>query len=185
MPEVPEDIFLQSLNMAVGANAEFVCPHDYEGFLYIRPLQLASSLRIGLELPDEYTFCVYVQPYNGLHSGWLKALILDIDRVPTRGCGKAKTGGNYTCVPKWALTARQEGYDLLLHLDSKTQTEIEEFSTSGFIAIQDDGSSTTLVSSNSDTVLDSITVDSVAALAKSFGWKVQRRPVRFIYFCYQ
>ncbi|WYZ36332.1 hypothetical protein EsH8_XII_000082 [Colletotrichum jinshuiense] len=140
-------------------------------------------MQIGLDPPDEYTFCVYVQPHFRLHSvPNLKALVADdFDRVATRGSGKAKTGGNYACIPKWSRIAKEEGCHLLLHLDSSTQTQIEEFSTSGFVGIRSDGNRpVTVLVSESDTVLDSITVDSIAVLAKSFGWRVERRLIGLV-----
>ncbi|WQF89209.1 Putative aminotransferase class IV, branched-chain amino acid aminotransferase II [Colletotrichum destructivum] len=183
MPEVPKSLFLQCVDLAVRRNAEYVPPHDVVGgSLYIRPLEFASSVQIGLDPPDEYMFCVYVQPHFGLHAvSSLKALVADeYDRVATRGAGKAKMGGNYACIPKWSRLAKEEGFNLLLHLDSSTQTKIEEFSTSGFVGIRDDGGgSVTALVSDSETVLDSITVDSMAVLATSFGWRVERRSINF------
>ncbi|KAL0941579.1 uncharacterized protein CTRU02_204342 [Colletotrichum truncatum] len=185
MPKVPKSLFLQCVDLAVRQNAEYVPPHDVVGAsLYIRPVEFACSLQIGLDPPDEYMFCVYVQPHFGIHkASSLKALVADeFDRAATRGVGKAKAGGNYACIPKWTRLAKNEGYDLFLHLDSSTQTQIEEFSTSGFVGIRDQSSeeSVTVLISDSDTVLDSITVDSIAVLAESFGWKVERRPINFL-----
>ncbi|GJC89912.1 aminotransferase apf4 [Colletotrichum liriopes] len=181
MPQVPKILFLQCVDLAVRRNAEHVPPYDLVGSsLYIRPLEFASCMQIGLDPPDEYTFCVYVQPHLRLHNvPNLKALVADdFDRVATRGSGKAKTGGNYACIPKWSRIAKEEGCHLLLHLDSSTQTQIEEFSTSGFVGIRSGGNRpVTVLVSESDTVLDSITVDSIAVLAKSFGWRVERRLV--------
>lgn len=70
---------------------------------------------------------------------------------------------------------------MLLHVDSKTQTYIDEFSTSGFIGIQgqiegvNDGPK--VVIADSPAAIDSITSDSVAELARSLGWNVEKRLV--------
>ena len=36
---------------------------------------------------------------------------------------------------RWSDKARDEGYGITLHLDSQTRSEIDEFSTSGFIGV--------------------------------------------------
>ena len=64
---------------------------------------------------------VYVLPvgvYHGVHP--VDALILeDFDRAAPFGTGSAKVGGNYAPVLKHAESARENGYGITLHLDSK------------------------------------------------------------------
>ena len=117
--------------------------------------------------------------YHGVHP--VKALILeDFDRAAPDGTGSAKVGGNYAPVLRWSDKARNEGYGITLHLDSKTRSEIDEFSTSGFIGVKNDGEDITLVVPDSKNVISSVTSDSVLDIAKSFGWKTERRSVSFI-----
>lgn len=182
MPEIPEQLFMQCVETAVFMNSQYSCPHDVDGSLYIRPALFGSSCQIGLDPPDEFTFVVYVQHHIAFHGrGALKATIAeDFDRAATRGTGSAKVGGNYAPVIKWTRAAQKEGFHLLLHVDSKTQTEIEEFSTSGFIGIRSDGHATTMVLSSSNVIINSITVDSASKVADSLGWIVEKRAVRKI-----
>lgn len=179
MPEVPEDIFLEAIHLAVRKNAEYVCPHNVKGSLYIRPFQFGSSAQIGLDPPEEFLFCVFVQPHIAFHGhGAIKALVLDdFDRAATRGSGAVKVGGNYAPVMRWTFEARKEGYNVLLHLDSQTQTEIDEFSTSGFIGIRRIGGETSLIIADSKAAIESITADSAARVAESLGWRVEKRTV--------
>ncbi|KAL0935887.1 branched-chain-amino-acid aminotransferase [Colletotrichum truncatum] len=181
MPEVPEALFLESVHLAVRKNAEYVCPHEVKGSLYIRPFQFGSSVQIGLEPPDEFLFCVYVQPHIAFHGhGAIKALVLDeFDRAATRGSGAVKVGGNYGPVMRWTSEAKKEGFNVLLHLDSQTQTCIDEFSTSGLIGVRAVDGQTSLVVAQSQAAIDSITADSAARLAASYGWTVEKRTVRF------
>lgn len=44
-------------------------------------------------------------------------------------------GGNYAPTFGPMKKAKLSGYDLTLHLDSKTHTYIDEFSTSNFVAL--------------------------------------------------
>lgn len=180
MPEVPVDLFKQSVHLAVSLNAEFVPPHRTGASMYIRPLLFGSCAQLGLDPPEEYMFVVYVMPtgvYHGVHP--VAALILeDFDRAAPEGTGSAKIGGNYAPVLRHSGKAKKEGFGITLHLDSRTRSEIDEFSTSGFIGIHgspDEGC--TIVVPDSKNVIKSVTSDSICQIAKSWGWKVEQRPV--------
>jgi branched-chain amino acid aminotransferase len=163
----------------VSTNAEFVPPHDSHAALYIRPLVFGSSAQLNLTLPEEFTFCVYVQPVTALHGQTaVDALILEeFDRAAPKGTGSAKVGGNYSPILRWALKAKAEGFGITLHLDSKTRSEIEEFSVATFIGVKRSGNEITLVTPDSPSVIKGVTSDSCLALAKEFGWNFEVRQV--------
>ncbi|KAI6715454.1 hypothetical protein JHW43_002023 [Diplocarpon mali] len=181
IPPVPEAIFSECVHAAVSLNAAYVPPHESGAAMYIRPLIFGSSAQLGLNPPEEYTFCVYVLPvgtYHGVHP--VKALVLeDFDRAAPDGTGNAKVGGNYAPVLKWSDKARNEGYGITLHLDSKTRSEIDEFSTSGFIGVKGTGDDITLVTPDSKCVISSVTSDSCLEIARSFGWKTETRSIKY------
>ncbi|KAH0122519.1 branched-chain amino acid aminotransferase, partial [Aureobasidium melanogenum] len=149
--------------------------------MYIRPLLFGSSAQLGLSPPEEYTFVVWVLPvgvYHGVHS--VPALILeDFDRAAPHGTGSAKVGGNYAPVLRFSERARNDGYGITLHLDSRTRSEIDEFSTSAFLGVKKDGEKTTLVVPDSKNVIESVTADSVCHIARSFGWTVEKRAINY------
>ncbi|KAI1090677.1 branched-chain amino acid aminotransferase II [Rostrohypoxylon terebratum] len=180
-PPVPTDLFIEAVKAAVALNAEYVPPHETGAAMYIRPQVYGSSAQLGLSAPEEYTFCVYVLPtgvYHGSHP--VDALILEeFDRAAPNGTGNAKLGGNYAPVLRWSDKARTEGYGITLHLDSSTHSEIDEFSTSGFIGAIVDGENVTLVAPDSKSVIQSVTANSVLDIARSFGWKVEKRPIKY------
>ncbi|KAL8681865.1 MAG: hypothetical protein Q9186_002022 [Xanthomendoza sp. 1 TL-2023] len=181
IPPVPETLFLKCCHMAVSLNAEYVPPHHTGAAMYVRPLLFGSSAQLGLNPPDEYTFCVFVLPvgvYHGVHP--VDALILEeFDRAAPEGTGSAKVGGNYAPVLRWSEKARSEGFGITLHLDSSTRTVIDEFSTSGFIGVKQEGNKFTVVVPDSKNVIKSVTSDSVCEIAQSFGWKVEKRPIEY------
>lgn len=180
-PPVPEKLFVECCNLAVALNAEFVPPHATGAAMYIRPLMFGSSAQLGLSPPEEYTFSVFVLPTGVFHGvNPVSALILeDFDRAAPEGTGSAKLGGNYAPVIKWSERARKEGFGITLHLDSKTRTEIDEFSTSGFVGIKKSGEHYTLAVPDSKCVIKSVTSDSVFEIARSLGWTVERRPIKY------
>lgn len=180
-PPVPDELFLAAVKAAVALNAEFVPPHETGAALYIRPQIYGSSAQLGLTAPEEYTFCVFVVPtgvYHGSHP--VKALILDeFDRAAPNGTGSAKVGGNYAPVLRWSDRARNEGYGITLHLDSKNHEEVDEFSTSGFIGALVDGDKVTLVVPDTKNAIKSVTSESIQEIGRSWGWKVEQRPIKY------
>ncbi|MCJ1392590.1 hypothetical protein MMC18_005460, partial [Xylographa bjoerkii] len=182
IPEIPEEHFLLCVRLVVSLNAAFIPPNSSGGALYIRPVVFGSSGHLGLNPPTEYIFCVYIHPFSSYHGAApIDALILEeFDRAAPHGTGNAKLGGNYAPVMRWAAKARSEGFPITLHLDSQTRSQIDEFSTSGFLGIRTaaDGA-ITLVLPDSDNVIKSITSDSCVAIAKSLGWTVEMRPIPY------
>ncbi|KAL2815653.1 aminotransferase [Aspergillus cavernicola] len=184
IPAVPEPLFLKAVELAVAANAEFVPPHETGAAMYIRPLIFGSSAQLGLSPPEEYTFVVFVMPtgvYHGVNA--VDALILeDFDRSAPEGTGSAKVGGNYAPVLRHSAKAHAEGFGITLHLDSRTRSEIDEFSTSAMIAVKKDKESgkITLVQPDSPNVIDSVTAASVCEIGKRwFGYGVEKRRIPY------
>ena len=191
VPPVPVDHFVECCKLAVGINAEYVPSHESGAAMYVRPLVFASCAQLGLNPADEYTFTVFVMPtgvYHGVHA--VDALILeDFDRAAPDGTGSAKLGGNYAPVLRFSERARNEGFGITLHLDSKTRSEVDEFSTSGFIGVkygdkekgpEEGAKDITLVVPDSKNVIKSVTSDSVQEIARShFGWKVEKRRIPY------
>lgn len=185
IPGVPTDHFLACCKFAVGMNAAYVPPHETGAAMYVRPLVFGSSAQLGLNPPEEYTFVVYCIP-TGVYHGTnpVDALILEhFDRAAPEGVGSAKVGGNYAPVLRWSEKAHKEGYGITLHLDSKTRSVIDEFSTSAFIGVKKEGEGKVrLVASNSKNVIRSVTADSILKIGESFGWEVENREVGHLIF---
>ena len=181
IPPVPPEHFLKCVRLAVALNAEYVPPHEIGSAMYVRPNLFGSSAQLGLDPPEEYTFCVYVMPtgvYHGIHP--IDGLILEeFDRAAPKGTGAAKIGGNYAPVLPWSRKAKSEGYGITLHMDSRTGTEVDEFSTSGFIGVKKDGDGFVLAIPDSKNVIKSVTATSACQIAESFGWKVEKRQILY------
>jgi branched-chain amino acid aminotransferase len=179
IPPIPTEHFLECVKLAVGMNAAYVPPHETGAAMYVRPLAFGSSAQLGLNPPEEYTFCVFVVPtgvYHGTHP--VDALVLeDFDRAAPEGTGSAKVGGNYAPVLRWSEKAHHDGYGITLHLDSKTRSVIDEFSTSAFLGVKRQGDKTKLIQSGSKNVIKSVTADSICKIAESLGWEVETREI--------
>lgn len=178
MPEIPESLFLEAINRAIEENVEYMPPYGTGGALYIRPLIIGSGGTIKLQPADEYTFLVIVMPVNDYYkSSWnyQPAIIVDgYDRAAPRGVGNVKVGGNYAADLLPNIDARKAGFPVALYLDAKTNSYVEEFSTSNFIATTKDRK---YVTPKSDAILESITNLSLMDLALDESYDVQRRPI--------
>ncbi|KAJ0148350.1 Uncharacterized protein HZ326_9074 [Fusarium oxysporum f. sp. albedinis] len=182
IPDIPEALFLACVELAVTSNSQYIPPHTSRAMLYIRPFVFGSSEMIGLVPPAEFKFCVFVKPVSAYHGQLAQdALILtNFDRAAPHGLGNAKVGGNYAPVIKWSEKAKADGFGMTLHLDSKTRTEIDEFSTSGFLGIKVSNDGTVnVVAPSSPCIIESITSDCCLQLAQQFGWTVEMRPIKY------
>jgi len=178
MPKVPEDMFLDAVQRVVKDNAEYV-PNPEDGALYIRPFIFGSGETIGISPSSEYEFVVLVIPvgdYYKANTNGVKAVIWeDFDRAAPFGTGHVKAAGNYAADLYPSQKAKASGFDVVLYLDAKTRTYIEEFGTSNFVAIHKEG---VYVTPESPTILASITNQTLIDIARSLGVDVQRRKVK-------
>jgi branched-chain amino acid aminotransferase len=181
MAQMPVDMFVEAVKQVVKANEDFVPPYGTAGSMYIRPLLIGTGPQIGVAPADEYTFLVMVMPVGAAYyKGGLKpvrALIVDDwDRAAPQGMGDVKVGGNYAASLFAHESAKHAGYPVELYLDAKTHTFIEEFATSNFIGIKKDG---TYVTPDSQSILPSVTNNTLKQIAADLGMKVEVRPVPF------
>eukprot|EP00538_Stauroneis_constricta_P009116 CAMPEP_0119552838 /NCGR_PEP_ID=MMETSP1352-20130426/5739_1 /TAXON_ID=265584 /ORGANISM="Stauroneis constricta, Strain CCMP1120" /LENGTH=405 /DNA_ID=CAMNT_0007599139 /DNA_START=139 /DNA_END=1353 /DNA_ORIENTATION=+ len=180
MPELPTDKFVAAVRKVVSDNIEYVPPYGSGGALYIRPLLFGSGPRIGLQPADEYTFIILVIPVGDYYKGGLAspvdALIIDdFDRAAPQGVGAVKVAGNYAADLLPNTLSKKKGYPIGLYLDAKTQTTVEEFSTSNFVGINNDKK--LYVTPRSPSVLPSITNKSLMKIAEDEGLTVEQRDI--------
>ena len=180
MAPVPVTMFVDAVKRVVKANEDYVPPYGTGGSMYIRPLLIGTGPQIGVAPANEYTFVVLVIPAGEYYKGGLKpvrSIILDeYDRAAPLGMGDVKVGGNYAASLYAHEEAKKSGYPVELYLDAKTHTYVEEFATSNFFGIKPDG---TYVTPDSNSVLPSVTNDTLKQIARDLGLKVEVRPIPF------
>ena len=91
-----------------------------------------------------------------------------------------QVAGNYAADLLPNQLNKKAGFPISLYLDAKTQTNVEEFSTSNFYGVKlgaGPKGEDLYVTPNSPAVLPSITNKSLMQLAESLGMKVERREV--------
>ncbi len=177
IPEISEKMFLEAVKRVVSANKKFVPPYGTGASLYIRPLVIGVGPKVGLGPAEEYIFLIFVTPVGPYYKGGLSPvnalIVTDFDRAAPHGVGDCKVGGNYAAGLAGAQYGKKKGYPVVLHLDPKENNYIDEFSTSNFIAIKDN----TYITPSSESILKSITNDSLSIIAEQKGMTVEKRNV--------
>jgi branched-chain amino acid aminotransferase len=174
LPELPVQIFLDSLTQLVTADAAWV-PDGGETSLYLRPYMFASESFLGVRAAKKVYYFVIASPAGAYFKGGVQPVSIwlstDYARAAHGGTGAAKTGGNYAASLLPQQEAYAEGCDQVLFLQDGN---LEELGGMNLVLVKKDG---TLVTPASDSILEGITRDSLLELAADRGHAVERRPV--------
>ncbi len=177
MPEVPTDLFLEMTDTVVRLNSDFVPPCESGASLYVRPLLIGTSARVGVHPAEEYLFLIFVTPvgpyFKGGFAGNPYVVTRAYDRSAPLGTGCYKVGGNYAASLLANKQAHEQGYACEFYLDAKEKKYIDECGAANFFGIKND----TYITPKSTSILPSITNDSLMQVARDLGMKVERRPI--------
>lgn len=177
MAKLPVERYIEAVKKAVQLNERFVPPYESGATLYIRPLLIGTSALVGVQPASEYKFVVFVTPVGPYFKEGFKptpyAILREYDRVAPQGTGRWKIGGNYAASLGAGERAKSLGYSAVLYLDSKEKKYLDECGPANFYGIKGDK----YITPKSDSILPSITNDSIMVLAKEIGLTVERRPI--------
>lgn len=177
MQPIPEELFCEMVKKVVALNTEFVPPYGSGASLYIRPLEIGMSARVGVKPSDEYLFLVLVTPVGPYFKEGFKptniCIMRDYDRVAPKGTGRWKVGGNYAASLSAGEKAHELGYSAVLYLDPKEKKYIDECGPANFFAIKDGK----YITPASESILPSVTNASLKQLAKDMGIEVESRHI--------
>ncbi len=174
MPRVPQSLFTEAMHQLVQLDSKWV-PEEADGSLYLRPFMIATEDRIGVKIADEYLFMIVASPAYQYYANPLKIKVeTHFSRAADGGTGMAKCGGNYGGAFFPTQMAKEEGYDQVLWTDSKTHEFIEESGTMNAMFYID---GTLITPALSGSILDGVTRNSLLALAREKGMKVEERPL--------
>lgn len=182
IPAVPEEMFLEALDMLVKANEEWVPPYGSGATLYVRPFIYGSGPIIGVAPAPEYEFRMMCMPVGPYFKGGIKPIVIkvsDYDRAAPNGTGNIKAGLNYAMSLFAGELAHEEGFSENMYLDARTRTYVEETGGANFIFITKDGKVVT-PRSKSDSILPSVTRRSLMVVAEEIlGMETEHREVPF------
>jgi len=179
LPELPEEIFIESLKQLIAVDGAWVPKPENEKTLYFRPFEIAAENFLGVRAAHRAEYRVIASPVGPYFTGGVKPvsiwIALDSARAGKHGTGEAKTGGNYAA----SLLAQNEGYEQgcsqVMFLDAETATYIEELGGMNLFFVHADGKVST--PSLDGTILRGITRDSIITLLKDRGHEVSERRI--------
>ena len=174
MPELPEDIFVQSIAAVVDIDRDWV-PAKANHALYIRPFMFATDPYLGVNPSHTYKYMVLIGPVGPYFSKTLRVKIeTHFTRAAEGGMGYAKAAGNYGGAMLPGKIAHEEGFDQLIWTDAKEHLYVEEMGAANAMFLLD---GKLITASTRDTILDGVTRDTVITLAKEWGIPVEERRV--------
>ncbi|MDO5036403.1 MAG: branched-chain amino acid aminotransferase [Porphyromonas sp.] len=177
MAEMPEELFLEAIELVVRKNMKYVPPYESGASLYIRPLIFGMGAQIGVKPAVEYMFVVFVSPVGPYFKDGFKptrmAIMRGYDRAAPLGTGTFKVGGNYAASLKSGEIAKSRGYSSVLYLDAKEKEYIDECGPANFFGIKGN----TYITPKSNSILASITNKSLMQIAQDLGMEVEQRPM--------
>lgn len=177
MAPMPEELFLQAIDLVVKKNIDYVPPYESGASLYIRPIIIGLGEQVGVKPAKEYLFLVFVSPVGPYFKEGFKptamAIMRGYDRAAPLGTGTFKVGGNYAASLRSGMIAHEKGYSAVIYLDAKEKKYIDECGPANFFGIK--GNS--YITPESTSILPSITNMSLTQIAKDLGMTVERRHV--------
>lgn len=177
MAPVPTELFREMCLQAVKLNERFIPPYGSGASLYIRPLEIGLTPRIGVKEAEDYLFIIMVTPVGPYFKGGFKntniCIMREYDRVAPQGTGRWKVGGNYAASLGASHRAHEMGYSAVLFLDPKEKKYLDECGPANFYAIKDGK----YITPKSDSILPSITNMSLMQLAREMGMEVEQRHI--------
>ncbi|MGG7463639.1 MULTISPECIES: branched-chain amino acid aminotransferase [unclassified Plantibacter] len=177
LPELPIEYFVESLKQLIAVDGAWV-PSAPETSLYLRPFMFAKEAFLGVRPAKKVAYYVIASPAGAYFSGGVSPVSIwlstDYSRAGKGGTGAAKTGGNYASSLLPQSEAAEHGCAQVLFLDSQEAKYIEELGGMNVVLVKKDG---TLVTPDSDSILEGITRDSILQLAEDRGHRVERRKV--------
>jgi branched-chain amino acid aminotransferase len=173
MQEVPEEVFMDAVNSVVKENCEWT-PQEGKGALYLRPMLFGDGPQLGVSPSNHYTFVVWASPVGPyFKDGQISPIDLLVSsthhRAAPLGSGAIKAIGNYAPVFSVQKTAKANGFQEVLFLDSKFDRFVEEAGASNFFCVD---KQEVIHTPALGAILPGITRNTVITLAKDNGIRV-------------
>ena len=172
MPELPEELFLTSIDMLVRADAQWLTDNPRHA-LYLRPLMFGSEANLMLRESSEYTFLLMAFLAGGFFGDTVAPVAVMVSHEYTRavpgGTGNVKCAANYGPSLVAQRRAREAGCQQVVWLDAIKHHWIEEMGGMNLFFVAGD---TILTPRLTGTLLPGVTRDSLLTLAARAGFTV-------------
>lgn len=177
MQPMPVELFCEMVKKVVKLNERFIPPYGTGASLYIRPLEIGITPRVGVKPATEYMVIMLVTPVGPYFKEGFKptkvCMSREYDRVAPKGTGSIKVGGNYAASLVAGEKAHELGYSVMLYIDPKEKKYLDECGAANFFGIKGNK----YITPFSESILPSITNKSLVQLAEDLGMEVERRHI--------
>lgn len=182
IPELPEELFVESLRHLIAVDKAWVPPAGGEDSLYLRPFVFATEPGLGVRPAKQYRYLVLASPAGAYFPRGIKPVSVWVSteyvRASPGGTGAAKFGGNYAASLVAQAEAAEKGCDQVVWLDAVERRYIEEMGGMNIFFVFGSGASARLVTPElSGSLLPGITRDSLLQLATDAGIAVEERKI--------
>lgn len=177
MAELPEELFLASIEALVAQDAAWVS-HDSEKSLYLRPFMLGTEIGLGVRPSATYDFYLFAAPAGAYFPRGVKPVSVwvsdDYVRAAPGGTGEAKCAGNYAASLIAQAEAAQHGCDQVVWLDAVERRWIEEMGGMNLMFVFGSGDDARILTPRlTGTLLPGITRDSLLTVAADLGIRAE------------
>ena len=182
IPELPEELFVESLRQLIAVDQAWVPTAGGEESLYLRPFVFATEPGLGVRPAKQYRYLVLASPAGAYFPRGVKPVSVWVStqyvRASPGGTGAAKFGGNYAASLVAQAEAAEKGCDQVVWLDAVERRYIEEMGGMNIFFVFGSGASARLVTPElSGSLLPGITRDSLLQLATDAAIAVEERKI--------
>jgi branched-chain amino acid aminotransferase len=175
MPELPADLFVESVRALVEVDAAWVDTSP-EASLYLRPMMVATEVGLGVRPSNSYAYLLIASPVGPYFPRGVKPvtvwLATEYTRAAPGGTGDAKCAGNYAASMIAQAQATEQGCDQVVWLDAVEHRYVEEMGGMNLCFVYGSGSDARLVTPKlTGTLLPGITRESLLTLAQDLGYR--------------
>ncbi|MBS4730234.1 branched-chain amino acid aminotransferase [Mycobacterium sp. SM1] len=182
IPELPEELFLESLRQLIAVDKAWVPPPGGEESLYLRPFIFATEPGLGVRPAKQFRYLLMASPAGAYFKEGIKPVSVWVSTQYVRACpggtGAAKFGGNYAASLVAQVQAVENGCEQVVWLDAVERRYIEEMGGMNIFFVFGSGPSARLVTPElTGSLLPGITRDSLLQLAIDAGIAVEERKI--------
>jgi branched-chain amino acid aminotransferase len=182
IPELPDELFIESLRQLIAVDKAWVPRAGGEESLYLRPFVFATEPGLGVRPAKQFRYLVIASPAGAYFKNGVKPVSVWVSteyvRASPGGTGAAKFGGNYAASLVAQAEAAKNGCEQVVWLDAVERRYIEEMGGMNLFFVFGSGGSTRLVTPElSGSLLPGITRASLLQLATDAGFTVEERKI--------
>ena len=181
MPELPEELFVESIRALVDVDRDWVPSQDEES-LYLRPFMLSTEVGLGVRPANAYAYLLIASPAGSYFPSGVRPVTVWLSTEYTRaahgGTGEAKFAGNYAASLVAQAQAAEQGCDQVVWLDAVEHRWVEEMGGMNLCFVYGSGASARIVTpALTGTLLPGITRDSLLTLVHDLGYGAEEGKV--------